>query len=164
MENDDSNDYSVITFKQRTCYTNIDYREKLSLNAKDVSKLMILSANIDEQEEFITILIVLITIISIIQRDDTLDNHSDNDMLFGSISEIYFSSENSIDRSVFSGFTTSDNSSDSDISNMSDSDLSTSTVSSISTNEDDTDSSSNSISSKSTVSSNDGSSSGKDGF
>ena len=148
MEIDDSNDSSVITFKQRTRYTNIDYREKFSLNAKDVSKLMILSANIDEQEEFITILIALITIISIIQRDNTLDNHSDNDMSFGSISDINFSSENSIDRSVSSGFTTSDNSSDSDISSMSDSDLSTSTVSSISTNEDDTVSSSSSISSK----------------
>ena len=88
MENDNSNDSSVITIKQCTCYTNIEYREKLSLKSKNVSKLMILSANINGQEEFITILIVLITIIWIIQRDDTLDSHSDTDMSFGSISDI----------------------------------------------------------------------------
>ena len=157
MKSDDSGDSSVITFRQRTRYTNIDYREKLSLNAKDVSKLMILSANIDEQEEFITILIALITIISIIQRDNTMNSHSDDDMSFGSsIIDINFSSVNSIDCSVLSGFITF--TFDSSLN----SDLSSRTVSSISTNYDDTSSSSSSISSKSTSSSDDSTSSDED--
>ena len=152
MQNDDSDGSSVITFKQRTRYTNIDYRDKLSLNAKDISKLMILSSNIDEQEEFSTIIIALITIISIIQNDDQLNSHSEDEMSFNSIS---LSLDNSLDESVFSGFTTfaSDSSSDSSNDSSTDSSNSNSTVSSISSNEDDTISSSSSISSESTSSS-----------
>ena len=39
----DDDDPDIITFKKTPRYTNIDYREKLSLNASDILKLRVLA-------------------------------------------------------------------------------------------------------------------------
>ena len=62
----DLDDSDIITFKKPPRYTNVDYREKLSLYANDILKLRILSSNYKDEEDFIDIIIVLLSIIGVL--------------------------------------------------------------------------------------------------
>ena len=144
MENSDSDGSSIITFKQRTCYTNIYYRENFT-KCKGCIKV---HGDIIQywrtrgiQQD--------INSINYYHFDNTrwwhINSHSDDDTSFDSIRYIGSSLDNSLDRSVFSGFTTFTSNRSSDSS--SDSDTYNSTVSSILSHEDNTVSSSSLISS-----------------
>ena len=62
----DKDDSDIISFRKLPRYTNIDYREKLSLHANDVLKLRVLASNYRYEEEFNHIIIALLSIMAIL--------------------------------------------------------------------------------------------------
>ena len=48
----DGDDSGIISFRKPPRYTNIDYREKLSLHANDILKLRVLASNYKDEEDF----------------------------------------------------------------------------------------------------------------
>ena len=54
---------TIIGFKKQTRYTNIDYRAKLALKSNEISKLRLLSSNIQDADEFNVNIVAIITII-----------------------------------------------------------------------------------------------------
>ena len=62
----DEDDSDIISFRKPLRYTNIDYREKLSLHANDILKLRVLASNYKDEEEFNHVIIALLSIMAIL--------------------------------------------------------------------------------------------------
>ena len=61
MSDDDGS--TIITVMKQPRYTNVDFREKLSLCAQDLADLRVLATNITEEEDFNGHIVALLAII-----------------------------------------------------------------------------------------------------
>ena len=60
----DEDDSDTISFRKPLRYTNIYYREKLSLHANGILKLRALASNYKDEEEFNRVIIALLSIMA----------------------------------------------------------------------------------------------------
>ena len=65
----DSGGSTIITVRKQPRYTNVDYREMLSLCAQDLAELRVLSKNVTLEEEFNDIIITILAIMVFLGRD-----------------------------------------------------------------------------------------------
>ena len=71
----DNNDSSIITFRKQPCFTNIDYREKLSLCAKEMTELKELCTNVNDKDEIAACIVVIVAIFTFLkQKSITVDD------------------------------------------------------------------------------------------
>ena len=68
---DENNDDPIIAFKKQKRYTNIDYREKLALNADQLLELRKTCSLINDSNEFSNFIIILIYILHhLVQKEN----------------------------------------------------------------------------------------------
>jgi len=69
MSSSEASDEDIIGFKAQPRYTNIDFREKLALNAEQVRELRELCALIEDEEDFELHIVVLLHLLSNLKSD-----------------------------------------------------------------------------------------------
>jgi hypothetical protein len=112
MSSSDESDDPILDFKQPPRYTNLDYREKLSLRANEVSEMRVLCPAISDEYEFQITIIACLRTLTYLKDNGNIPNPSSSSNSSRSNSSL--DSSSSSDDNSSSDDTSDSNSSSSD--------------------------------------------------